>query len=253
MVATTDWLIFHHATSRARLRLFCLPHAGGGAAAYAAWPDLLPPDVEVCRVQLPGRENRWREAPFTVIATLVEALAEAVQPYLDLPFAFFGHSMGALIAFELTRYLRRHSTALPAQLFVSGRWAPHQPAPDTPIYQLPEAEFIAALRQRYNNIPDVVASDPELRALYIPLLRADVTLLDTYAYLPDRPLMCPIFACGGIDDRRVPRAALEEWATHTTAPLSVRQFPGGHFYLQDARSMLLQVLAQDLASLASAR
>jgi medium-chain acyl-[acyl-carrier-protein] hydrolase len=184
---------------------------------------------------------------------LVEMLAAVLRPYLDIPFAFFGHSMGALIAFELTRYLRRQATAFPAQLFASGRWAPHWPAPDAPLYQLPEAEFITALRQRYDNIPDVVVNDPELLALYLPLLRADVTLLDTYLYTPDQPLACPLLACSGVDDGRVPRAALEAWAEHTTHPLRVQQFPGGHFYLQrpSVRSALLQVLSQELVLLTS--
>jgi medium-chain acyl-[acyl-carrier-protein] hydrolase len=209
--------------------------------------------VELCRLQLPGRENRWREASFVTMPALVETLATVLQPYLNMPFAFFGHSMGALIAFELARYLRRETAALPAQLFASGRWAPHWPAPDAPLYQLPEAEFITALRQRYDNIPDAVINDPELLALYLPLLRADVTLLDTYLYTPDQPLACPLLVCGGMDDGRVPRAALEAWAEHTTCPLRVQQFPGGHFYLQrqSARSALLQVFSQELMLLTS--
>jgi medium-chain acyl-[acyl-carrier-protein] hydrolase len=247
MTADTEWLIFNQARNRARLRLYCLPHAGGGAAAYAAWANLLPPDVELCRIQLPGRENRLREAPFVAIAPLVEELAAVLRPHLDLPFALFGHSMGALIAFELARQLRRDCGVTSTQLFVSGRWAPHWPSPDPALAQLPDAEFIAALRARYNNIPDIVANDPELLAIYVPLLRADITLLDTYVYTPDRALDCPIVALGGVDDERVPYAALVAWQEHSTQSVLVRQFPGGHFYLQTVRSALLTVLAQELA------
>ena len=247
MTSDAEWLIFSQSRSQARLRLYCLPHAGGGAAAYAAWANLLPPDVELCRVQLPGRENRLREAPFAALTPLVEVLAKVLRPHLDLPFALFGHSMGALIAFELARQLRCDSGVLPAQLFVSGRWAPHWPSPDPALAQLPDAEFIATLRARYNNIPDIVVNDPELLAIYVPLLRADVTLLDTYVYTPDRVLDCPIVALGGVDDERVPYASLEAWREHTTQSVRVRQFPGGHFYLQSGYPALLKVLAQELA------
>ena len=247
MTANAEWLIFNPSRSRARLRLYCLPHAGGGAASYATWANLLPPHVELCRVQLPGRENRLREAPFAAITPLVEVLAKVLRPHLDLPFALFGHSMGALIAFELARQLRRDGGITPMQLFVSGRWAPHWPSPDPALAQLPDAEFIAALRARYNNIPDIVAGDPELLAIYVPLLRADVTLLDTYVYTPERALDCPIVALGGVDDARVPRASLEAWREHTTQSVRVRQFPGGHFYLQSGYPVLLKVLAQELA------
>ena len=247
MTAEAEWLIFSPSRGRARLRLYCLPHAGGGAAVYAAWANLLPPDVELCRVQLPCRENRRREAPFIAMTPLIEALAEELRPHLNLPFAFFGHSMGALIAFELARQLRRGGGLLPAQLFVSGRWAPHWPNPDPALAHLPDPEFIAALRVRYNNIPDIVANDPDLLAIYVPLLRADVTLLDTYVYTPDRALDCPIIALGGADDARVPRASLEAWQEHSTQSGLVQQFPGGHFYLQSGRPALLNVLAQELA------
>jgi medium-chain acyl-[acyl-carrier-protein] hydrolase len=245
-MADAEWLIFSPPRNRPRLRLYCLPHAGGGAAVYAAWANLLPPDVELCRIQLPGRENRLREAPFDALLPLVEVVAQVLRPQLDLPFALFGHSMGALIAFELARQLRRDNGVTPAQLFVSGRWAPHWPSPDPALAQLPDAEFMAALRARYNNIPDVVANDPELLAIYVPLLRADVTLLDTYVYTSERALDCPIVALGGVDDARVPRASLEAWREHSTQPVVVQQFPGGHFYLQSERSALLNVLVQAL-------
>ena len=130
----------------------------------------------MCRVQLPGRENRLREAPFTSITPLVETLAEAIRPYLDRPFAIFGHSLGALTSFSWRGRYVAASISAPAQLFVSARWAPHLPDPEPLIYQLPDAEFIAMLRRRYNNIPDAVANDPELMAIFLPLLRADVTI-----------------------------------------------------------------------------
>jgi len=248
-VTNSAWIIPGPARSEPRLRLFCLPYAGGGAAAYAQWANRLPPDVEVCRVQLPGRENRLREAPFTSIALLVETMAEAIRPYLERPFAIFGHSLGALTSFELARQVRRRFALSPAQLFVSARWAPHLPDPESLIYQLPDAEFIATLRRRYNNIPDAVADDPELMEIFLPLLRADVTMLDTYVYTADRPFDCPITVYGGSDDRRVTRAALEAWRMHTLQAFRIQMFPGEHFYLQGARDQLLQALSQELTVL----
>ncbi len=248
-VTNIAWIVPGRSGTEPRLRLFCLPYAGGGAAAYAQWATRLPPEVEVCRVQLPGRENRLREAPFTSITLLVEALAEAIRPQLDRPFAIFGHSLGALTGFELARQVRRRFDLSPAQLFVSARWAPHLPDPEPLIYQLPDAKFIATLRRRYNNIPDAVADDPELMAIFLPLLRADVTMLDTYIYTAERPFDCPITVYGGSDDRRVTRAALEAWRIHTLRAFRVQVFPGEHFYLQGARDQLLQALSQELAAL----
>ncbi len=250
---TTDntWILPGPSSALPRLRLFCFPYAGGGAAVFARWADLLPPEVELCRVQLPGRETRWREAPFTSLSLLVSTLVEEIHSYLDRPFAFFGHSLGALISFELARQLRRQFDLVPAQLFVSGRWAPHLPNPDPPIYQQPDAEFIDALRERYNNIPDAVVNDPELMEIFLPLLRADVTMLDTYVYVPGRPLDCPITAYGGSADRQVARAALEAWRQHTTRTFQVRVFPGAHFYLQAERMALLQDVSRELIALLS--
>lgn len=242
------WFIAHPASQQPRLRLFCLPYAGGGAAAYARWSGLLPPSVELWRVQLPGRENRWRETPFTQLAQLVEALAAEIRPFLDQPFAFFGHSLGALASFEVTRQVRRQFGLLPTHLFVSGRWAPHLPSPDTTLHSLPDAEFITTLRERYNNIPDAVVNDPELMAIFLPLLRADITLLDTYRYQPEPPLDCPIMAYGGHSDQRVTREALAAWHIHTTQACQVQMFPGGHFYLQAERTAVLQAVSRELAT-----
>lgn len=244
----SSWFIGPASSTQPQLRLFCLPYAGGGAAAYARWNDLLPPTVEVWRVQLPGRENRWREKPFTDLALLVETLASEMRPLLDVPFAFFGHSLGALTSFELARQVRRQFGLLPVHLLVSGRWAPHLPSPDSALHVLPDAEFVETLRRRYNNIPDAIANDPELMEIFLPLLRADITLLDTYHYVPESPLACPITAYGGDSDLRVAPDALEAWRTHTTQSFAVQMFPGGHFYLQAERVPLLRSLSRELAA-----
>ena len=173
------------------LRLFCFPYAGGGALVYRTWPDGLPFGVEVCAVQLPGREKRIMEPPYTRLAPLVQKLALVLIPYLDRPFTFFGHSMGALISFELVRQLRRQYGLGPAHLFVAGHRAPKIPNPGLPIYQLPEADFIARLRC-FGGLPEVVLQDAELKDVFVPLLRADIELCETYVYVTGAPFDCHI-------------------------------------------------------------
>ncbi|PYS90392.1 MAG: putative thioesterase [Acidobacteria bacterium] len=246
--SATPWLVINRPNPQARLRLFCFPYAGGGAATYHAWPGELPTEVEVCAVQLPGRASRSRESPYDRLKQLVEALAPAVLPYLDRPYAFFGHSMGALIAFELTRRLRREADTSPAHLFVSGRRAPQLPRTNPPIHDLPEAEFVQALR-RLNGTPDEVLAHPELMELMLPLLRADFAAVGTYEYTPEPALACPITAYGGLQDHEVSRAQLEAWRTQTTGGFTLRMLPGDHFYLQTGRALLLRSLFRELHEL----
>ncbi|WP_420130678.1 thioesterase II family protein [Longimicrobium sp.] len=230
---------------RARLRLFCIAHAGGGASAFRGWADALPPEVEVCLVQLPGRENRIMETPFERVGPLVEALADAVQPYLTLPFALFGHSNGALISFELARTLRARGRPGPVHLFASGRRAPDVAADSPPIHHLPDAEFLADL-QELGGLPAELLAHQELLALLVPTLRADVAIHETYEFAEQPPLACPITAYGGLTDPRVPRGQSEAWARHTAGSFVLRMFPGGHFFLIDDRAVFLRTLASDL-------
>ena len=150
--ALDSWIAFRKPNPQARLRLFCFPYAGAGASIFRTWPDGLPADVEICPVQYPGRGTRPMETPFTEISSLVRALAQAMLPLVDKPFAFFGHSLGALVAFELAQELRRQSSLQPARLFVSADRAPQIPRRNRPIHALPEGEFLAELR-RLNGIP----------------------------------------------------------------------------------------------------
>lgn len=136
------WLGWPKPNPLAQMRLFCFPYAGGSAMIYRNWPDQLIGDVEVCSVNLPGRAKRLREQPFTKLSPLVRELVPAIRPFLDKPFAFFGHSMGALISFELARQLRHENAPAPAQLFLSGRNAPHLADSDSPTFDLPDKEFV---------------------------------------------------------------------------------------------------------------
>jgi medium-chain acyl-[acyl-carrier-protein] hydrolase len=225
--------------------LFCFPYAGGGASIYQTWAEHLPDAVEVCPVQLPGRGARTKEKPLTDMVLLIEALAAALIPLLDKPYAFFGHSMGAVISFELARYLRSHQSPLPVHLFISGRVAPQITGTERTMSDLPEEEFIEELI-RLNGTPREVLDNPELMSLMLPLLRADFLLCESYAYKVEPPLDCPITVFGGLQDVETGPEKLEGWSEQTTRGFVRRLLPGDHFFLHSQRADLLRALAQEL-------
>jgi medium-chain acyl-[acyl-carrier-protein] hydrolase len=234
----------HKPNPRAALRLFCFPYAGGGALVYRNWGEILPRDIDVCAVQLPGRGNRLRESPFNRMTQVVEAVGREIVPLLDRPYALFGHSMGAIISFELARLLRRDGLSAPTHLFASGHKAPQIPKTEPFTYNLPQAEFIEEL-QRLNGTPKEVLDHPELMQIMIPLLRADFESIQTYSYKDEPPLDCPITALDGLHDPGMGRETLEPWREQTTAAFNLRMFPGDHFFLHAERASLLRVIAQE--------
>ncbi|HEX8139723.1 MAG TPA: thioesterase II family protein [Pyrinomonadaceae bacterium] len=248
MIATQTqdkWVIYPRENPLADIRLFCFPHAGGGASAYYLWLSALPSFVELCPIQLPGRENRIREPLFTGLPPLVNALAQALSPHLDKPFVFFGHSMGAKLAFELTRRLRRAGGPAPLRLFVSGHGAPHIQSTEPPIHTLPDAEFIREV-QRYEGMPQEILENEELMRYLLPILRADFTINETYVYTEEPQLSCPITAYGGLQDEGAPPADIEAWRKQTTGGFEFQMFPGGHFFLQTKRQPVLRELSHQL-------
>ena len=212
---------------------------------FRTWSNALPADVEVCPVQLPGRSTRLMERPFTELSSLVQVLAQALSSLLDKPFAIFGHSLGALVGFELARQLRRQYGVNPARLFVSAGCAPQIPRRGSPINSLPAKEFLTDVR-RLNGIPREVLEHEELMEFVLPLLRADFALYETYVYSAEPPLNCPISAFGGSQDGKVSRNDLEAWRDQTTASFSLRMFPGDHFFLNTTQPLLLQMISQEL-------
>lgn len=243
---SSAWLACPRPNPGASLRLFCFPYSGAGASIFYPWLDRVPATIEVCPVQLPGRESRLAEAPFTRLEPLVRALAAALLPHLTRPFAFFGHSMGALVSFELARRLRRQYGLSPVRLCVSGHSAPQLPDRDPPLHALPEAELLRQLRQ-LNGTPEAVLAHAELRALVLPVLRADLAVCETYVYRAGRPLDCPISACGGLEDAFVSREQLAGWRAQTGSSFSLHLFPGDHFFLNTARPLLVVTLARLLS------
>jgi medium-chain acyl-[acyl-carrier-protein] hydrolase len=229
-----------------RCRLFCFPYAGGSAQMYWEWSDALPDDVEVCAIQLPGRGPRFRETPVDDVGVAVSVLAAAVRPYLDRPFAMFGHSMGAILAYETARRVTAEFGSAPDHLFISGHRAPHLPPRRPSIHQLADEAFIAGVRA-LNGTPAEFFDDPELVTLCLSMLRADFRLVESYAELAGERLSCPLLALGGDLDPTVPAADLAAWRSATSGPFRSILFPGDHFYVRTARTSLIACLRHELA------
>lgn len=246
MINVNPWLVRRKPNPSASVRLFCLPYAGGSAAIFRTWGERLPASVEAIPVQLPGRGARMAEAPLTEMHELVRALAHALRPHLDLPFAFFGHSMGAMLSLELARLLRKQTGVEPAHLFVSGCRALQLPDPHRATYDLPEPEFLEEVR-RLNGTPAEVFEHPELLSFVLPLLRADFKVCQTYRYTEDLPLRCPITVFGGTEDKTT-RTQLEAWAEQTRSTCTVRTFPGDHFFLHKVEPQMIEIISSQLAA-----
>ena len=242
------WLKRYRDNGDALLTLVCFSYAGGGASVFRDWPAALPPPVNLFAVQLPGRESRLREPPFQKMSDLVAAIGPVIAEQVPAPFAFFGHSMGALVSFELTRYLRRECGLEPLHLFVSGRQGPHLPGRLAPIHALPDDEFKAGLK-RFNGTPQEVLDNPELMELLAPILRSDLAVCETYLFSEEPPLSCPITMFAGSEDPGVHPSDLESWSGLTTERFAVHLTEGDHFFLRTKRSWLLDKLSGDLMGL----
>ena len=241
----TPWIIRTPTKVQPRLRLFCFPYAGGGASIYRTWCGKLPADIEICAIQLPGREGRFREAAFTQLEPLVQKLAQELQPSLSLPFAFFGYSLGALISFELTRYLRRYKMAGPNHLFLAAHRAPQLPPQNDAIHALPDGEFAQALHD-LGGTPQAVLQNEEIMQMMSPMLRADFQVYETYGYKNDAPFTCPITAFGGTQDTTVSETELAAWHEQTSSTFKLHMLPGDHFFLHSKQDLLAQILTQKL-------
>lgn len=230
---------------KTQLRLFCFPHAGGGSTAFSRWAPALLPEVCVCPARLPGREGRAEEQPVRDMGRLVAALADAIEPYLGRPFAFFGHSMGAVVAFELARELARRNQARPRVLLVSGARAPRFRLGWTPPPDPSQEDLLAELRRLEGAQPSALDHEGWVR-MVLPALEADAGLYRRYVYVEGTPLACPIHAYGGRDDANVSAAHLEAWGSHTSGAFAWEFFPGGHFFFQAEPEAFLAALRRDL-------
>ena len=245
---SNPWYVCSHVNPGAETRLFFFPYAGGGPSVFINWLIELPAYLEGYAAHYPGRGSRHQEAPINRLTTLVERLYQAIQPLLDKPFAFFGHSMGGLVAFELIKHLRRNNLSQPTILFVSASEAPHLPNTHPPIHKLPDAEFLNAL-QELNGIPSELVKHTDLLNLLLPILRADFEAVENYRYVPNElPLNIPIIVFGGLDDPRVSREHLESWSMHTNTRFGSQYFSGDHFFLNTSRDSIMESIATEITS-----
>jgi surfactin synthase thioesterase subunit len=234
-----DW------STDASVRLFCFPHAGGGAMFFRPWRPALAPDIDVRAVQLPGREARIDEPPYRRMDQLLDPLCTALEPYLDRPYALFGHSMGSVVAYEVARRLSADFGHSPVCLVVSGRRAPGLPSDRRLLSGLPDDDFVAEVG-RFNGMPPEVLREPDLVSMLLPALRADFELAEAYRPLPGQRLSCRIAAYMGTADREVDHAGLLAWRDETDGEFSIRDFSGDHFYLKGDLPNVLRAVRQDL-------
>ena len=219
---------------------------------FNSWSTLLMPEIELFLVHLPGRDKRIREPLYLQLSPLAVTLTEALSPWLEKPFAFFGHSMGALLAFEVARQARRQFSVQPSQLFVSGRQPPHIPDPNPELHHLSEEEFLKTTQYFYGILPEIILQDQELVQLFMTIMRADITMIETYEYRHEALLDCPISAYGGLQDPSTSKKSLAAWRDQTTAAFKIQMLPGQHFFIQSSRSALLQILNDEFLQLLKA-
>ena len=236
-----SWVTCPVPQPQALSRIFCLPFAGGGATAFRDWGKLLGATIEVCPIQLPGREGRFNELAFEEAQSLAQVLARQLQPFTNKPFAIYGHSMGALVAFELTRVLQASGFAMPRALILGAHRAAHLPRIRETLYNLDDKTFIQK-SQRFGGFPDEVLANDELLQLLIPTLKADFTLCDTYIYAEQDPLNCPIHVFSGANDPDTPYEAMEAWRQHSSVSTKIHVFQAGHFFIRSDRERVIDTL-----------
>jgi medium-chain acyl-[acyl-carrier-protein] hydrolase len=241
------WAVPWRQVKSPRARLICLPHAGGGSTIYRPWADLVPPDIELIAIRLPGRETRYKEEPFTRLDELVASLVRALAPLLEEPHAWFGHSMGALIAYEACRAERDLHLGAAIRLAVSGRPAPHLPARQEPVHNAPRDKLLHRLRDT-NGTPREILEDPAMLSALLPALRADLSVAETYRHIHADPLTCPISVFGATDDCYTTLDGIDAWRSHTKADCAVHLFSGDHFFVHKLKEQVVPSICADVLS-----
>lgn len=241
-----NWFVSYPPRSEPRCRLFGIPQAGTGPAVFHRWHRHLPSSVEVCGVQLPGRGGRIREPLFRSMGSLVDALLEEICPFLDRPYVIFGHSLGALTAFELCRRIEANpSLRFPGHLYAAACRAPHQPIFATPSYNMNNADFAERIR-RTRAVPDTIWERPKLIEMFLAVLRADAEVGETFCWQEKKSLTCPVTAIFGQQDAEVTEIDSVHWAEHTRGPFACSGVPGNHFFVNTPPPELFSLLSQGL-------
>jgi medium-chain acyl-[acyl-carrier-protein] hydrolase len=241
------WIFQPEQKPNATIRLFCFPHAGGGISAFYQWHKYFNEEIELCFIQLPGRDRRINEAPYTQLSQLIDDLIRYITPFTDKKFAFLGHSMGSLISFELTRKMRLMQNLSPIHLFLLAGSAPHLYTYE-PIHHLEENDFIEEVR-KFNGIDEIIINNKDIMRSFLQILKADFKLVESYNYIVDDPVDCSISVFGGISDPFVNRENLMSWKDHTTNNFKIRFFQGDHFFLKNNVDEIIRNIHEDLLML----
>jgi len=247
---TSPFLVRFHSAQPTTARLICFPYAGASARLYARWHQGFSPCLDVCAIELPGR-GAQRRAPMTRIEPLIEGLVPSLEGLFDVPCFFFGHSLGALLAYTCAHALRLRGLA-PRHLFVSARVPPHHRNPDAAVLAMSDDDFVEMLRVRGGTAPQILA-EPELMAVFLPILRADFALLDSYRYVEEPPLHSPITAFGGTHDDWARPGDLDAWRMHTVSTFTFELIEGGHFFLDAQRELVTRRIARTIESTLATR
>jgi len=244
-LSSSPWTIWMHRQQNAQFRLFCFPYSGGNSSFYRGWENYFPSQIDIGAVEYPGRNNRIEEKPYTQLSSLVTILLKELHNYfLEIPFAFFGHSLGGIVSFEIAQKLV-HYDVFPSALFISACEAPQEINSVDKISKLAEREFVEKLR-KFGNTPEEILQNEELIRLLLPTMRADFELAESYIYEVNPPLDIPIYVLGGIDDEIVSPQKLQGWSTHTTATFETHLFPGGHFFVRDNLTLVSKIICQKI-------
>jgi medium-chain acyl-[acyl-carrier-protein] hydrolase len=240
------WILRPRARPRARFRLFCFARAGGGASSFRGWAEDCHEEIEVALIQPPGRENRLREAPLQSMRTLVSSITTAMADFLDRPYALYGHSLGAKVAFETIRELRRRGLPQPVHLFAAASSSPGVRWAHPLLHPLSDLDLLGEIQRRYGGVPAEVLADQELCALLMPALRADITIIETYRYTEEPPLLNPITCLCGSTDSMTPELDAWDWRNQTSSEFRYETFPGDHFFPAQTRTLILDLIAGEL-------
>ena len=247
MKHSEKWFIPQRRNPAARINLFCFHHAGGAASFYRAWPAALSAQVQLIPVQMPGRETRHGEAFAPSLEAMVNELLQYRAVFADKPYAMFGHSLGALFAFELARTLAGREGLAPRFLVASGHGAPRRKPAEELLHVLPDAAFIARMREKYGGISDEVMNSPELLQFLLPRFRADIGIAEQHVSREGAPVRFPVVALHGRDDTSVSTEDLTGWQNETQARVRIHEFEGDHFFIESSERQVIGVLNKLLA------
>jgi medium-chain acyl-[acyl-carrier-protein] hydrolase len=231
--------------------MYCFPYAGGNAATFLPWQAAMGPEIEVCAVQLPGRGARLVEPPYTSMTELVAALGQVILSNNELPFVFFGHSLGGLVAFELARYCKHHYLPIPKHLFISACSAPRCRDSSPRLHELEDAALVEALKD-YNGTPPEIINNHALMELVLPAIRADFKLAEDYEYRPGQTLNVPITVLTGTMDKHISVEQVVSWQEETISNCCIRVFEGDHFFINSNTTAVMDFLFAELAQLNAA-